>query len=159
MFKMKRHPDALARYTMAAAIAIQRPPWENNQVMREELSTVLSNRSAASFEAGDYVGALVDADVVIALKRPWSKGHFRKAKAFLGMGRFEDAKEAVRLGLQFEPENKVCNFSCVNHDQIADVSLLQELNDFLNDIIRASKLAAGSSKEAPAAKSPVMLAD
>jgi hypothetical protein len=92
---------------MAASIAVQRPPWEANQFLREELSTVISNRSAAYFESADFIGALVDADLVIALRRNWSKGHFRKAKALLGLGRWEEAKDAVRLGLQFEPANKV----------------------------------------------------
>jgi translocation protein SEC72 len=92
---------------MAASIAVQRPPWEANQFMREELSTVISNRSAAYFESADFIGALVDADLVISLRRNWSKGHFRKAKALLGLGRWEEAKDAVRLGLQFEPSNKV----------------------------------------------------
>src|SRR5262245_53350286 len=107
LFKLNRHADAISRYTMAASIAVQRPPWETSQIMREELSTVISNRSAAYFEAADYIGALVDAETVISLKRSWSKGHFRKAKALLGLGKWDEAKDAVRLGLQYEPANKV----------------------------------------------------
>lgn len=94
---------------MAASIAVQRPPWEIQQIMRDELSQVLSNRSAAQFEQGDLLGALVDADHVIGLKRPWSKGHFRKAKALVGMGRLQEAKVAIELGLAFEPTNTVCD--------------------------------------------------
>lgn len=90
---------------MAASIAIQRPPWEANQFMREELSTVISNRSAAYFEARDYISALVDAESVIQLRRNWSKGHFRKAKALLGLGKTDEAVDAVRLGLSYEPSN------------------------------------------------------
>jgi tetratricopeptide (TPR) repeat protein len=105
---MNRHADAISRYTMAANIAIQRPPWEANQHLREELSTVICNRSAAHFESGDFISAIADADTVIRLRRNWSKGHFRKAKALLALDRWQDAKESVRLGLQFEPDNKVC---------------------------------------------------
>ena len=79
--------------------------------MLEELSTVLSNRSAAYAANGDYVGSLVDADVVIQLKRPWSKGHFRKAKALVGLGCLQEAKEAIQLGLSFEPTNTVSPFN------------------------------------------------
>lgn len=104
---MGKHREALGRYTMAASYAIQRPPWEANQFMRDELSTVVSNRSAAFLEAGDYIGALVDAETVISLRRNWSKGHFRKAKALVALGKLDEAKEALRLGLQFEPMNKV----------------------------------------------------
>jgi translocation protein SEC72 len=107
LFKLNRRADAISRYTMAASVAIQRPPWEANQIMREELSTVISNRSAAYFEACDYIGALVDAETVISLRRNWSKGHFRKAKALLGLGKWDEARDAVRLGLQYEPANKV----------------------------------------------------
>lgn len=74
--------------------------------MREELSTVVSNRSAAFLDATDVIGALIDAETVIGLRRNWAKGHFRKAKALLAMGEFEEAKDALILGLQFEPDNK-----------------------------------------------------
>ena len=126
---MGKHKDALKRYTMAASIAVQRPPWEANNLMREELSAVISNRSAASFETGDFIGALVDAETVISLRRNWSKGHFRKAKALLGLNKFEDAKEALRLGLQFEPGNV-------------------ELNEFLADVDKASKAFAAERASA-----------
>ena len=75
--------------------------------MREELSTVVSNRSAAYFDMGDYISALADAETVISLRRNWPKGHFRKAKALLGMHKTKEAAESVRLGLSFEPQNSV----------------------------------------------------
>jgi len=92
---------------MAATIAVQRPPWETNQLMREELSTIISNRSAAYCEAQDYISALADAETVIAVRRNWSKGHFRKAKALVGLGELGEAKEALQLGLAFAPNNAV----------------------------------------------------
>ena len=99
--------EALGMYTMAASVATDRLPWEQNALMKEELATVLSNRSAAFCAAGDYVGALVDADLVIQLKKPWSKGHFRKSKALAEMGQLEEARDAIKLGLAFEPNNTV----------------------------------------------------
>jgi translocation protein SEC72 len=107
---MGKNRDALGRYTMAASIAIQRPPWEASQFMREEISTVISNRSAAFYEAGDYIGALIDAETVVSLRRNWSKGHFRRAKALVGLRQFEEAIDSLKLGLQFEPLNTVCIF-------------------------------------------------
>lgn len=109
LYKVGKHKEALAKYNFAANIAVQRPPWENSALFREELSTVVSNRSAALFELGDYLGALVDAETVVAIRRNWAKGHFRKAKALVGIGRLEEAKEAVSLGLQFEPNNAELN--------------------------------------------------
>jgi translocation protein SEC72 len=107
LFKKGLHTQAISRYTMAANIAVQRPPWEAQQFMREELSTVISNRSAAYVESGDHIAALIDADTVIALRRGWSKGHFRRAKALLCLGKLEEAKESVRLGLSFDPTSSV----------------------------------------------------
>ncbi|KAF9078023.1 hypothetical protein BDP27DRAFT_339023 [Rhodocollybia butyracea] len=104
-YKLHKHKDALARYTMAASIAVQRPPWENNQFMREELSTVVSNRSASYCESNDFISALADAETVISIRRNWSKGHFRKAKALVGMGALSEAVEALQVGLAFEPNN------------------------------------------------------
>ncbi len=75
--------------------------------MREELSAVLSNRSASFFEMGDWINALLDANQVIQLKRPWGKGHYRKARTLLKMEQYEEAKEAIELGLEFEPESAV----------------------------------------------------
>lgn len=71
---------------------------------------MLSNRSAAFLEGGDLVSALTDAEAVIQIKRPWSKGHFRKARALMALKRPKEAKEAIQLGLQFEPTNMV---SCI----------------------------------------------
>ncbi|KAF9521572.1 hypothetical protein CPB83DRAFT_878467 [Crepidotus variabilis] len=103
LFKAQQAAAAIVRYTAAAQMAVQRPPWEANQFMREELSTVISNRSAAYFDLHDYVSALADAETVISIRRNWGKGHFRKAKALLGLSRLKEAADAVRLGLDFDP--------------------------------------------------------
>ncbi|KAI0272455.1 hypothetical protein BC834DRAFT_948766 [Gloeopeniophorella convolvens] len=105
LFRTRQWDKAIARYSQAATFAANRAPWEAQQFMREELSTVLSNRSAAFFEHGDIVSALTDAEAVIQLKKPWSKGHFRKAKALIALGKIPQAKEAVQYGLQFDPTN------------------------------------------------------
>jgi len=107
LFKKGQHQLSIQRYTTAAVYAVQRPPWEANQLMREELSTVISNRSAAFYESHDYISALADAEVVLQLRRNWGKGHFRKAKALQALGQIADACEAIRLGLSFEPGNQV----------------------------------------------------
>jgi hypothetical protein len=79
---------------------------------------------------GDYIRALVDADLVIALRRNWPKGHLRRARALLALGQPHDAKKAIVLGLAFEPQNAV---SCLvagpafNPGKHAQCSFLQEL--------------------------------
>ncbi|KAF9266812.1 TPR-like protein [Marasmius fiardii PR-910] len=134
LYKLGQHSQAISRYTMAASIAVQRPPWEANQFMREELSAIVSNRSAAYCESRDYISALADADTVIIIRRNWSKGHFRKAKALMGLNRPIDARDALQVGLAFEPNNA-------------------ELNAFLADVEKAiekQKLSTPVKKEEPA---------
>lgn len=108
--------------------------------MREELSTVISNRSAAYYESHDYISALADAETVIQIRRNWSKGHFRKSKALLGLGKFKEAAEAVKVGLSFEPTNAVRHVPlytlCVCHPPTQPLFLAQELLSFLAEIQR-----------------------
>jgi len=93
--------------------------------MREELTTIMSNRSAAFYEAGDYVAALADAEFVIQLRRNWSKGHFRKTRALQALNHIPEACDAVRLGLSFEPNN-------------------QELAVLLSDLLKTEKNKSGT---------------
>lgn len=113
--------------------------------MREEMSTAISNRSAAYFDMQDFVSALADAETVISIRRNWSKGHFRKAKALLGLGRYREAADAVRLGLSFEPNSNVC-FSYNRMTAHIDHPTFQELTAFLADIERVEKRSLEEKK-------------
>ncbi|KAG0369456.1 hypothetical protein BC939DRAFT_460992 [Gamsiella multidivaricata] len=104
-FRAQRHQEAITAYTNAINIAFDRPLWEPTGLAREELAVLLCNRSAAYIARKEWVNAYVDAQGVIELKRPWSKGHFRLGKALFGMGRVEEGVEALRLGLMFDPES------------------------------------------------------
>ncbi|GAA6061135.1 hypothetical protein JCM10212_001735 [Sporobolomyces blumeae] len=102
-FKKQNFQDAIKLYSMSADMAAGRPVFEANVYARDELALALCNRSAAYLGAKEYVNALVDAEAVIQLKKPWIKGHFRKGKALQAMARLEEAREAFLLGLQFDP--------------------------------------------------------
>lgn len=106
-FKQKEWAEAIKFYTISCEIAASRPVFEANVYARDELALSLSNRSAAYCANGELVNALVDADAVIAIKRPWVKGHFRRGKALAAMGRLVEAREALLLGLQFDPTAEV----------------------------------------------------
>ena len=106
-FKAQNFGEAAKLYTMSAEIAGSRPAFEASVYARDELALALSNRSAAFLGAGLKVEALADADAVIQLKRPWVKGHFRRGKALAAMERWEEANEALLLGLQFDPASEV----------------------------------------------------
>ncbi|KAH9840052.1 uncharacterized protein C8Q71DRAFT_702318 [Rhodofomes roseus] len=131
LFKGGLYDKAIQRYTMAANVATQRAPWEHQVLLREELATVLSNRAAAYLEAGDYIASLVDAEIVIQLRRNWSKGYFRKAKVLLKMDRMGEAREAIQVGLAFEPENRVCPFIHVTCLRLLTSVPPQELQEIL----------------------------
>ncbi|KAK0543545.1 hypothetical protein OC846_000580 [Tilletia horrida] len=104
-YRKKDWATAIRMYTLAVDVAASRPLWESNNVAKDELSLCLANRSAAFAAVEDWIGALCDADALIKLKRNWSKGHFRKGKALVGLQRYAEARESFQLGLQFEPDN------------------------------------------------------
>ena len=106
-FRKQDWAEAIRMYTLSVDVAASRPLWEANQIARDELTLCLANRSAAFAACGDYIGALCDADAVVKLKKPWSKGHYRKGKALQGLQRFQEARHSFEFGLQFDPDNAV----------------------------------------------------
>ncbi|KAI8990191.1 hypothetical protein BDB01DRAFT_848273 [Pilobolus umbonatus] len=107
-FKQNNFSEAIRFYSMAVDLSWSRHLWEPLafQYVREELSPVLSNRSAAHLSLKNYVEAYVDAEIVTRLKREWSKGWFRKGKALIGLGRVDEAREAFHTGLRFDHESE-----------------------------------------------------
>lgn len=101
------YKEAIKMYTLAVDVAASRPLWENNNIARDELALTLANRSSALAAVGEFIGALADAEGVVKLKRPWSKGHYRKGKALFGLQRWAEAIDAYELGLQFDPDSEV----------------------------------------------------
>ena len=110
-FKRGEWADAVRLYSLSAELAASRPITETSVYARDELAVSLCNRSAAYTNMEDFVKGLVDAKAVIELKPSWTKGHFRKGKALIGMSRLEEAKEAFLLGLQFDPSTEVSTIS------------------------------------------------
>ncbi|KAF8883946.1 hypothetical protein CPB85DRAFT_1338329 [Mucidula mucida] len=106
-FKAGQFDQAVIRYTVAANGAQSRAPWEPNGVLREEVSTILANRSASFAGCQDYISALADAEAVVEMRKNWPKAYLRKAKALRGLVQLEEALDALAIGLSFEPENKV----------------------------------------------------
>jgi translocation protein SEC72 len=106
-FRSGKFQDSIKLYSISAALSATRPVFESAQYSRDELSIALCNRSAAYGAEGSWIEALVDANAVIQLKKQWTKGYFRKGKALAGLGQLQEAKEALLLGLEFEPANDV----------------------------------------------------
>ena len=108
-FKIHKFEDAAKYYTLAIDMALSRPPWEPATLCRDETVVLLCNRSAAKFAMNHFPESLADAEAVVELKKPWSKGHFRKSKALQAMGRLEEAKRAIEMGLMYDPNDNECN--------------------------------------------------
>ena len=64
-----------------------------------------SNSSAAKLSAGDYDGALHDAEVCRRLKPEWTKGCFRLAAARLALEMYEEAAIAAFEGTKLDQDN------------------------------------------------------
>ncbi|TIA73848.1 hypothetical protein E3P92_01713 [Wallemia ichthyophaga] len=104
-FKEGKLDDAIQLFSAAVDLAADRPPWESHVLAREELSLALSNRSLCFHNKGDFEKSLSDANAVVEIKKAWSKGHFRKGKALIALDKLQEARDAILLGLDFEPSN------------------------------------------------------
>lgn len=56
---------------------------------------------------------------------------FSRARALVGLGRFEEARDAVVDGLQFEPDEKVR--LCIERQE-EKIANLQDLNSYLEEV-------------------------
>jgi translocation protein SEC72 len=106
--KLHKYEDAVKFYTKGIELAFARPPWQPAAICRDEIVILLSNRSAANLQLKQYEASLADAEAVVQLKKTWVKGHFRKCRALQAIGRLVEAKQAIELGLHFEPDDKEC---------------------------------------------------
>jgi translocation protein SEC72 len=109
--KLHKYADAVRYYSLAIDMTLARPAWEAASVCRDETVMLLCSRSAARFAMKEYIESLGDAEAVVKLKSSWPKGHFRKCKALQAMGRLEEAKKAVELGLMSDPNDNECNLA------------------------------------------------
>eukprot|EP00850_Spirogloea_muscicola_P014647 SM000106S13995 [mRNA] locus=s106:378050:382571:- [translate_table: standard] len=65
-----------------------------------------SNRSAAYASMHKYGEALADAQRTVELRPDWGKGYSRLGAALVGLRRHQDAVDAYRKGLVYDPSNE-----------------------------------------------------
>jgi translocation protein SEC72 len=106
LYKKGDYASALPKYHMAVQLASTRPLFENSIYPREELATNLSNRCAAHAALGNHIEALCDAGAITKIKTGWPKGYFRKGKALVALGAYQEAKDTYLVGLDFLPDEK-----------------------------------------------------
>jgi histone-lysine N-methyltransferase SETD3 len=106
---MKSLADSAFRkkeYAVAAQLYTEAIECQQQEQEQEETCKLYSNRSATYCALHEYELALRDADLIIAMMPNWDRGYFRKAKAFEGLGLYEDAKQALQAALAREPNEQ-----------------------------------------------------
>ena len=76
-------------------------PW----TIRSNAHALYSNRSAAEVKMGDHENALLDANLCVLFKPDWSKAWGRKFDALFGLGRLDEAADALAKALELSPQS------------------------------------------------------
>jgi translocation protein SEC72 len=99
--------ESLKCYSYAIEMAIGRPPWEPVQIVRDELSILMSNRSQSFIGLQAWPEAAIDAETSIECKPAPGQGKawWRRGRSLLEMGRFEEALEWVTRALEVEGQD------------------------------------------------------
>ncbi|KAL9596635.1 MAG: hypothetical protein Q9219_005672 [cf. Caloplaca sp. 3 TL-2023] len=99
--------EAIQLYTYGLEMALGRPGWEPSQLVREEASLLYANRAQAHMAAGMWADGAADAECSVECKRSGNgKAWWRKGKCLVEMGRWREAGEWVKEGLEIEGEKE-----------------------------------------------------
>ena len=82
-------------------MALGRPSWEPAQTVREEAGILYANRAQAYMAAQMWAEGAADGETSVELKRADNgKAWWRRGRCLCEMGRWDDAAEWVRQGLE-----------------------------------------------------------
>ena len=102
-FRKGNHSSAVKLYGLAIDMALGRPSWEPSGLVREEVSSLLSNRAQANMAQQLWAEGAIDAEASVEMKKVGNaKGWWRRGKCLLEMGRLDEAELWVKQGLEFE---------------------------------------------------------
>ncbi|KAF1944941.1 hypothetical protein EJ02DRAFT_442267 [Clathrospora elynae] len=102
-FRKGNHGHAVKLYGLAIDMALGRPHWEPSGLVKEEVSSLLSNRAQANMAQQNWAEGAVDAEASVEMKKMGNaKGWWRRGKCLLEMGRLDEAEQWVKQGLEFE---------------------------------------------------------
>lgn len=109
-FKKQNYAEAIKYYTLGLQMALTRPSWEPNGLVRDEAATLLANRAQARMELRDWPAGGADAEASVESKKIGNpKAWYRRGRCLFEMGRFEEAAEWVGKGLEVEGEDAELN--------------------------------------------------
>ncbi|KAI1125814.1 tetratricopeptide repeat domain-containing protein [Nemania abortiva] len=100
-----KHAEAVKLYSLGLQMALGRPLWEPQGLVREEVAALYANRAQAHMALLAWPEAAADAEASVEAKRVGnSKAWWRRGKSLVEMGRLDEAREWVRKGLELEGE-------------------------------------------------------
>lgn len=104
-FRKQNYPEAIKIYTSGIELALDRPLWEPQALVREEVASLLANRAQAHMALNNWPEGSVDAEASVEARRVGnSKAWWRRGRCLSAMGRLEEAREWVKKGLEVEGE-------------------------------------------------------
>ncbi|KAF3907295.1 hypothetical protein ABW21_db0201776 [Orbilia brochopaga] len=106
-FRKQQFAEAIKLYTYALEMALTRPPWEQSGLVREEASMIYSNRAQANIASRNWAEGMCDAEMSCGLKpKDNVKAWYRRALCLKEMGKLDDAREVLEMGMEWEAENQ-----------------------------------------------------
>ncbi|KAL7624807.1 hypothetical protein AAE478_004021 [Parahypoxylon ruwenzoriense] len=121
-YRKGKHADAVKFYSLGLQMALTRPLWEPQQLVREEAATLYANRAQAHMALQSWAEGAADAEASVEAKRVGnSKAWWRRGKCLVEMGRLAEAKDWVTRGLEMEG------------DETDLVTLLKDINAKLGE--------------------------
>lgn len=100
-FKAKDYKNSVAMYTASLQVASERMPWEASAIFKDEMSTVLCNRSAAFGAMGEVSRAS------FVRSQPFRPARSRTIEPLVGRGDAESPLLSV-----FSPDFTVASKLC-----------------------------------------------
>ncbi|ORY71328.1 tetratricopeptide repeat domain-containing protein [Pseudomassariella vexata] len=102
-YRKSKYGEAVKFYNLGLQMALTRPLWEPQQLVREEVSALFANRAQAHMSMQNWPEGAVDAEASVEAKRTGNaKAWWRRGKCLVEMGRLEEAREWVSRGLEME---------------------------------------------------------
>jgi translocation protein SEC72 len=102
-FRKGKHQEAIRFYGLGLQMALTRPLWEPQGLVRDEVAGLFANRAQAHMAVQNWPEGLVDAEASVEAKKVGNaKAWWRKGRCLLEMGRLEEAKQWVGRGLEME---------------------------------------------------------
>jgi translocation protein SEC72 len=102
-FRKGKHQDAIKFYSLGLQMALTRPLWEPQGLVRDEVAGLYANRAQAHMALQNWVEGSLDAEASVEAKKAGNaKAWWRKGRCLMEMGRLEEAKEWVGRGLEME---------------------------------------------------------